>query len=244
LDNGLHMIVAPRLNPTTSQWQYHAHKISLTGTGPIDLSHLPSWGRFTSQRITDIAVHPNGMVMVLNADEEKVELLELQPQPSSALTDTTPALQIGGQGSYIGLLHGASAITLTRDGDSFLVLEGVNKRIQAFTVKGAVVQYFDGQPYVSVNQGQYPDSSAIQYLGISVEYGGYIYVLSSHGSAPQDFRVDIYDPKGKYLTYFNRAAAGKLTVDKWRVLYTLNYELLVGPNQRPEPSVSQWATHG
>ena len=32
----------------------------------------------------------------------------------------------------------------------------------------------------------------------------------------------------------------RMIVDQWRNLYTLNYEAILGPNNRTEPSVSTW----
>ena len=81
---------------------------------------------------------------------------------------------------------------------------------------------------------------------MSLEYGGYLYVLSYEGAgdAPNYYRLDIYDPKGVKLARTCGVSAARLTVDQWRAVYTLNFELLIGPNQRPEPSVSLWATSG
>jgi hypothetical protein len=32
----------------------------------------------------------------------------------------------------------------------------------------------------------------------------------------------------------------RMVVDQWRNLYTLNYEAIVGPDNRTEPSISTW----
>jgi hypothetical protein len=88
----------------------------------------------------------------------------------------------------------------------------------------------------------------IHYLDIGVETKSFIYVLSykGTGSDPSDYRLDIYNPDGSWLarTPKNEGDAGvnaaKFVVDQWRNLYTLNYEVILGPNNRTEPSVSTW----
>lgn len=241
--DGLHFVVSPR--QVNGVWHYHAHRISLGERGPIDLSYAPSWGCFASQRIRDIAVHPRGVLVALNADEEKVELLNIPDTPATDLSRAVPASQLAGLGSYKGLLHGAKALSLTLDGNTFLVLEEVNSRIQAFSVTNASVTYFDGAEYIRLNQGQDTPNTKVTYLDMSLEYGGYIYVLSYTGSGDkwQDYRMDLYEPNGKFLTRVQGVPAAKLVVDKWRVVYTENFELMEGPQQRPEPTVSAWAAH-
>ena len=70
---------------------------------------------------------------------------------------------------------------------------------------------------------------------------GYLYVLSyaGNGSSPADYHLDIHDPHGKFLTRTTGIAAGRMTVDPFRTVYTLNYQAVDGA-PRIEPSVSQW----
>ncbi|RJO63238.1 MAG: hypothetical protein C4523_20945 [Myxococcales bacterium] len=86
------------------------------------------------------------------------------------------------------------------------------------------------------------EPGAATYLDIGVEHKGYIYVLSygDDGDSASDYRMDIYQPNGQWLVRTTDIPAGRLTVDLWRNVYTLNYELLVGPDSRTEPSVSEW----
>jgi hypothetical protein len=84
----------------------------------------------------------------------------------------------------------------------------------------------------------------INYLDIAVEDKGYIYVLSSltEGDNSTTYRLDIYNPDGSILLEKPQTGvnAAKLTVDKWRSLFTLNYECFLGPGARTEPGVSVW----
>jgi len=80
------------------------------------------------------------------------------------------------------------------------------------------------------------------YLDMDVEAKGYIYVLSAinGGHSAADHYLDIYQPDGTILVTTRNVAAGKLTVSLLRDVYTLNYELIRGAANRPEPSVSHW----
>jgi len=229
------------------QSHYHVRKLDLTGPGDIDLSVLPSWGRFASPKIGSIAAHGDEFVLALSPDLEMVEILRLPKQPYGKDTEAEYASQIGKEGSYVGLLKGSRAMALSRDGNTFLVLEETNNRIQAFNTNGVVVKYFGGTAS-EVPLRQWPEDAdkQITYLDMSLEYGGHLYVLSYEGAgdAPNHYRLDIYDPRGMKLARTRGVPAARLVVDQWRAVYTLNFELLTGPNQRPEPSVSLWATSG
>jgi hypothetical protein len=139
-------------------------------------------------------------------------------------------------------------MALTRDGKTFLVLEETNNRIQAFNTNGEVVKYFAGASEVTLRQWEedHDQAKQITYLDMSLEYGGHIYVLSYEGAGDkvEHYRLDIYDPKGQKLARTRGVSAARLVVDQWLAVYTLNFELLIGRNQRPEPSVSLWATSG
>ncbi len=91
-------------------------------------------------------------------------------------------------------------------------------------------------------------STNIKYLDIGCETKGFIYVLSYEGTggAQSDYHLDIYNPDGSWLsrTPENPTSPGvngaRMIVDQWRNLYTLNYETILGPNNRTEPSISTW----
>lgn len=241
--DGVNFIVAPAQDPTTGNVEYHAFQVTLDGTNPIDLSSAKSWGRFASATLDAVAVHPRGVIVALNAADEKVELLTLPDQPYDSLSDAEYAAnQVGGLGQYIGRLHGSTAIAMTKDGNTFLVLEAVNNRIQAFSINGTSVQYFGGQPWIALTQPM-DEGKQISWLGMSLESTGFLYVLSSEGdgSDPSQYRLDIYEPSGAWLSRTTGVPAGKLAVDAMRTVWTLNYEMIQGPSQRPEPSVSMWA---
>ena len=56
------------------------------------------------------------------------------------------------------------------------------------------------------------------------------------------FQLDIYNPDGSPLLTKPQPGinAGKITVDQYRSLFSLNFNVVIGPNTRTEPGVSQW----
>jgi hypothetical protein len=244
-ETGGNFVVALTQDGPNAQ-HYHARKLDLSGPGDIDLSKMPSWGRFTSPKIGSIAAHGAEFLLALSPDLEMVEILRLPKQPYAQDSDAQYATQIGKPGSYVGRLKGSRAMALTRDGNTFLVLEETNNRIQAFNTNGQVVKYFAGQSEIPLRQWEEDQAKQITYLDMNLEYGGYLYVLSYEGAGdkPELYRLDIYDPSGQKLARTTGVSAARLVIDQWRAVYTLNFELLIGPNQRPEPSVSLWATSG
>ena len=147
-------------------------------------------------------------------------------------------------GSRPGKMMSPVAAAVSPEG-VVLVLEdaGGNNRIQAFDVAGNPVPYFSMQaPPYFLQLDETPD---VQYLDLAVEFTGYLYVLSRDGSG--NHRLDIYHP-GQSGTHpicsTSGVTAANLTVDFWRGVYTLNYEVLVLPGgvmpAFTEPSVSLW----
>jgi len=119
------------------------------------------------------------------------------------------------------------------------VLEQGNNRVQAFDVSANPVNYFDGQtsPFAMLDT----DTEGQVRVDLARDSLGYLYILSfiRNGDAPEDYRLDIHEPNGKFLTRTTGVAAGRMTVDPFRNLYTLNYQAVAGA-PRVEPSVSQW----
>ncbi len=196
---------------------------------------------------TMLLLHPAGHAVSINNANSKLEALHL---PSSALEDSIAAQRFlartySGQGSRPGLMKAPLAACITAEG-AILVLEDstANNRIQAFDLGGNPVQYFTGQSdpyfmYLTATEGS-------TYLDLAAEFSGFIYVLSRSGSPPV-FRLDIYHPAqsdGQPISTTKGMNAARLTVDFWRNVYTLNYEVLKLPSGHhpgiTEPSVSFW----
>ena len=193
---------------------------------------------------TRCLLHPAGHIVSISNANHKIETLKLPSaaQPDSVAANFFLARTYSGMGTRPGLIMSPIAAAISPDG-AILVLEDGNNRIQAFDLGGNPVPYFEHQPdqhflELTVTEGN-------SYLDLAVEFTGYLYVISA--DANNNYRLDIYHPTQTgtqpICTTLNVNAA-KLTVDFWRKLYTLNYEVLRLPSglipSFTEPSVSLW----
>jgi hypothetical protein len=95
---------------------------------------------------------------------------------------------------------------------------------------------------VSVMPLRTAGQAGVTHLDVAVEMTGYIYSLStSTDGNTTSYTLDVYMPDGTPLFHQDAVYAAKLTVDQWRAMFTLNYDTLLGPGQRTEPGISQWA---
>lgn len=135
-----------------------------------------------------------------------------------------------------------------------------NTKLQAIEISPFMYLHVDGKQSPVATSFLPDDFEALRaqaenanekYLDMATEMKGYIYVLgySGSGAQPSNYFLDIYDPLGRWLsrtpdTKLNPAAigvnAGRIAIDMWRNLFTLNFEAIAGPNGRVEPSVSMW----
>lgn len=122
-------------------------------------------------------------------------------------------------------------------------------RIQRHADQSGQFDVFAANSYFSLYNPN--NETDIQYLDMAVESQGYIYVLSyvGNGSQTTDYRLDIYEPNGTFLLRVpdpsktstpQNVVAGRIALDIWRNLFTLNYETCPKPSGGPEPSISQW----
>ena len=169
--------------------------------------------------------------------------------PAAPLTDDQAAVSLlaqmhAGQGVRPGLFNGPTAATITAEG-VVLIVESGNNRIHAIDAAGNPVQHFSKQPTKYFLNLSATGGAGNTYLDIAAEFSGFIYVLSQTNSV---YRLDIYHPDQSgtdpisTTTGFN---AAKVTVDYWRNVHSLNYEVLMineslPPSGVTEPSISQW----
>jgi len=224
---------------------------------PVTLGSVPAFANKSSNQSfgklnmpsTRCLLHPAGHIVSISAQNNKIEVLKL---PRAVQTDTAAsslflARTLSGTGSRPGLITSPVAAVISPDG-VILVLEAGgevdNNRIQAFDLGGNPVPFFKGQaePHfleLTVTKG-------FTYLDVAVEFTGYLYVLSK--DVNNSHRLDIYHPAQTNtlpICTTQNVNAAKLTVDFWRSVYTLNYEVLQLPNGGgipafTEPSVSLW----
>ena len=216
--------------------------VSLQPGQPMIASPGQSFGRFTGAQ-DDLALHPAGYAVALNSATRKLQILRVTALTADA---NAPAAAIrAGQGTRPGLLDDPVAVACSLD--RIVVLQTSPDWPQgcvcAFDVKGNPVNCFSGGAWLA---GLHPEGTAnVVVVDLSIESKGYLYVLKylEPATSPQvlasDYRLDIYNPDGTFLTQMAGLAAARLHVDLWRNLFTLNYEILQGSG-RTEPSVATW----
>lgn len=134
------------------------------------------------------------------------------------------------------------AVTLRSKGLDWLIDDTVNSRRYEVTAPtgGDDLKVQQIVSYMPLRDSQLP---GLAYLDIATEPKGYIYVLmASLNQGSPTFLLDIYNPDGSVLLEKPQSGvnAARLTVDQWRSMFTLNYNVVLGPNNRTEPGVSQW----
>jgi hypothetical protein len=205
-----------------------------------------AWGKFNLNS-DDLLLHPAGALVSINSNSSRIESLHL---PTAAVTDAEAAVSLlanlhGGLGNRPGLFNTPTVSTITSDG-VILILESGNNRIHALDVAANPVQHFKNQPTQYFLNFSATGGGGTLYLDMAVEFSGFIYVLSVSNSV---YRLDIYHPDQSGTNPISTTMgfnAAKVTVDYWRNVYSLNYEVLMTPNGSlpasgvTEPSISQW----
>jgi len=214
--------------------------LSLQPGQPILPAPDLSFGRFVGP-VDDLAIHPAGYAVALSKAPCKLQIVKLGTQVADG--DAPVASIYSGRGTRAGLLSTPTAVSGSLD--KILVLDSTPTYPQgcivAFDFKGNPVYCFaQDSPVMPLR----PEGGGVIPVDLSVEAKGYLYVLKylPPASGPvlaSDYRLDIYNPDGSFLTQVAGLAAARLQVDLWRNLFTLNYEIVQGSG-RTEPSVSQW----
>jgi hypothetical protein len=224
---------------------YHVRQVVLDGTtNPFDLSIGQSWGRFNEQ-IDAATVHPSGYVVGVSTANSKIEVLNLA---NGAGADAKAPLAniYSGYGTRPGLIHIPVGVAATPSAGVIVLeaadshLPGAGARLQAFDFFGNPAPIFAGSSAVAALK---VEGLPVTLLDLAVESKGYIYVLKylNDGADVNDYRLDIYNPDGSWLNQTAGISSACLTVDLWRTVYTLNFEIIEKPSGgRTEPSVSIW----
>lgn len=136
-------------------------------------------------------------------------------------------------------------LTMSPGGDIVVLEETLSGiiRLRAFDTNGYVYDNFEGFNNGSGTFSLKKEELSVTYLDISIEAKGFIYVLKRIGSDAtnaDNYHLDIYDPHSdkptEPMVVTNGVSGGKMVVDYWRRVYTLNYET----NELDEPTVSLW----
>jgi len=204
-----------------------------------------AWGKFNLNP-DDMLLHPAGALVSVNSENSRMESLHL---PGAAVSDLEAGVSLlanlhGGLGTRPGLFDAPTVSTITSDG-VILILESGNNRIHAVDLAANPVQHFKQQTTPYFLNFSATGGAGTKYLDMAVEFSGFIYVLSLSNSV---YRLDIYHAEQSGTNPISTTVgfnAAKVTVDYWRNVYSLNYEVLTLPdgtlpNGTTEPSVSQW----
>jgi hypothetical protein len=229
------------LEPDLSGAAMRLRALSLQPGQPMIASPCQSFAQFTFPQ-DDLAIHPAGYAVALNTATCKLEVVRLTALNADA--DAPAAAILAGNGTRPGLLSNPVAVACALD--RILVLQAGTPdyypqgSVCAFDVKGNPVNCFAGGAWLTGLHPEGPTNVVVVDLG--VESKGYLYVLKyleRVSVQASDYRLDIYNPDGSFLTQVAGLAAARLQVDLWRNLFTLNYEILQGSG-RTEPSVAEW----
>ncbi|MBE0612986.1 MAG: hypothetical protein IH604_04885 [Burkholderiales bacterium] len=179
-------------------------------------------------------IHPTGKLISINTALAKFEVLV--PETTPVADASAPIAQAySGPGTREGLLSGPACAAITPAGN-ILVLEQTNNRIQAFDTGANPVRIFSNNS--SSIMPLRAASAGGTFLDVQMEFVGYLYVLWVDSS--NVYTLDIYDPHGSYVSSTSGVNAGKLTVDLFRNVYSLNFEKLTPVGAVTEPSISEW----
>lgn len=216
---------------------YHLRRLTLDNSGHVAASSH-SWGRFRIQ-LDRLAVIPTGYVAGISTNSAKLAILKL---PEHAVADAdlmNNAVIVSGQGQESdAALHTPVALTISSHG-AILVLENDTGRIKAFDVDGKPWKYFKNKT-TSVLDISEP-GLVVSYLDVSMDPSDLIFVLSRIGDVTtrSNYRLDVYGLDGTRIMRNPGVSVARMVVDKFRRLYSLNYETIQG-SPIVEPSVSVW----
>ncbi len=145
--------------------EYHLRQVMLMDGKPnfdLENSNLKSWGKFYIPHLDSIVVHPSRLVIAVSWEFSKIQILQLPPEPVDD-KDAPEAQILSGEGILEGLTRGPIAIAISPDG-RVMLLESLNKRIQAFDTKGNPVASFTGPLLMTLPSAQYvPDLDARKF---------------------------------------------------------------------------------
>jgi hypothetical protein len=123
-------------------------KVLLDGSRDFGFGNtdVQSWGKFPLENVDALVVHPSNAVIAASWKQGKLMYISL-PGTSSPDGKAPEALLVSGEGMRQGLLSGPKALAIAPDG-RILVLESLNRRVQAFDIKGNPVPCFTPGPSI------------------------------------------------------------------------------------------------
>jgi len=213
-------------------------------------------GGAADQSLVDVLTHYGLATSKNKPADYKVTITEagklwyVADTTNSAVYDVRVADQHSGSTLIDIYMRFGLAITLRSVGAAWQIEDSVNAMTFSVTKSRTTTDLLVEQLSSFMPLRAEQVTGALSYLDIASETKGYIYVLSvvdngynaSHKPEDLTFRLDIYSPNGAPLLAKPQPGlvAGRITVDQYRSLYSLNYNPIIGPNTRTEPGVTQW----
>jgi len=239
-DEGNHVLVEP--DEATSG--YVIRKVSLDPvTGALSWDPAVSMGMFLLP-VSAAALHSSGRVVAVSTEAGRLGWLQPVETARPQLAAYT-----AGPGTQVGLLASPVALAVTNPG-TVLVLEAASQRVSAFDLNGNPAEYFTAAPSPGYTLPLVSDGT---YLDIAVDGAEQVYLLyfTGTGTAPGDYRVDVYNADGSPLaTHSPGVNVPHLAVDYWRSIFAANYAPLANLGTTtphispalgvPEPSLSRF----
>jgi len=233
------------LEPDEATSGYVIRKVSLNPvTGELSWDPAVTQGMFVLP-VSAAALHSSGRVVAVSTEAGRLGWL----QPVDLSGRPQLAAYTAGPGTQVGLLSSPVAVAVTNPG-TVLVLEAATRRVSAFDLNGNPAEYFTAAPSPGYTLPLVSDGT---YLDVAVDGAEQVYVLyfTGAGTAPADYRVDVYNADGSPLaTRSPGVNVPHLAVDYWRSIFAANYAPLAALGTTtahvspalgvPEPSLSRF----
>jgi hypothetical protein len=225
---------------------YHVRAVS-SGPGNGSASLVPdratSFGWFATD-LTDAAYHPAGYLVGVSAQSGRISVLQVSPTAGDPAFAPKSA-HYAGKGTREGLLAAPSHVTCLPGGTIVVLDNGATSQLRAFGIDGAPAPFFDGKTSIDLQGG---DERA--FVGLACDGGSNVYVLGySVPDDPDSWVLDVYDDSGAHVLAQPGVNSGRLAVDFWQTVYTVNYVPIVDEAGAPftdpaigviQPSVTEW----
>lgn len=185
-------------------------------------------------RVSGARLSPSGTCLFL-ALADAVEIIPITRDAGSA-SSRQPTSPIVRPGQEAGCLSLPVAVAGFHDRAQVAVLDAGLGRVTVFDYAGNFVPWFRGDlGYLALNSG----TANRIYLDLDVDPAGDVWVLAR----AQDFSryyLDVYGKTGALLASFGKLQADRFALDRFNQVFTLNRQVLPGPNGYPVPTVSRW----
>lgn len=239
------------LNFVLEPWEdegYLVYRVSVAGAAQapgMGIDRSKPVGRF-DLLLNDVTYCPTGHLVGVSARSGRLAVLEVGTGGVDPVA--APRAQLhAGTGQREGLLNLPVAVTSTKKGHIIVLDGGESPALRAFAVDGNPVPIFAGD---TSSIALPTDGGARVHVGVAADGADYLYVLSYEDELDaSSWILDVYDHTGAKQSSAPNVNAGRLAVDYWQSVFTLNYDplrddagaVVLDPGTKvAEPSMSAW----